>query len=69
MAGLSVYSSLERARLTAAKYPVRGRFIATVLVDDESPISVRKTLGAEHYSLSGEPAYFLAAVISVTPAE
>jgi hypothetical protein len=67
--GLSAYSTLARARVTAARYPVHGSFIAELLIEDDSPIAVKKTLGVEHYTLWGEPADFLRAVVSVAPAE
>lgn len=67
--GLSAYASLERARLTARKYPFHGRFIATLFIDTDSSISVRKTLGFEHYTLWGEPTALLDPVISVTSIE
>jgi hypothetical protein len=67
--GLSAYSSLERARAIAAKYPVHGRFVAKLVLEDDSAITVMKTLGAEHYTLWGEPEWFLKAVVSITSIE
>jgi hypothetical protein len=54
--------------VTAAKYPVHARFIAELQILEDAPNGVRKTLGAERYTLWCEPKQFLALVVSATAA-
>ena len=65
-AGVSVYDSTEAARTAAHEFPRLGRFIAAVLIEDDSAIRWERT-GATpgHHTLWGDPAMMLATVVRV----
>jgi hypothetical protein len=65
-AGVSVYNSLEAATRTANEYPKIGRFVAVLAIPEEGEIHWEQTTAEpSHYTLWGDPASLLAAVISV----
>jgi len=62
--GISAYDSLPAALFWAAERRYsQGRFIAAIVISDDSTIRYRQTTGAmEHYTLWGEPEAFMRCV-------
>jgi hypothetical protein len=61
-AGLSTFDSFETARAMAQRYPVLGRWIATLRLDSQR-IVARQTFGPGHYTVWGLPSALLDAVV------
>jgi hypothetical protein len=67
-AGLSTFDSFESARTMARRFPVLGRWIATLRLDSRR-IVVRQTFGPGHYTMWGLPSTLLDAVVVLQPVE
>ena len=69
--GLSAYSTVEQARITARLFPRLGRYIAILRVPERGVVRFEQTRDpAEgHFTLWGEPAGLLGLVINVVPVE
>ena len=69
--GLSAYSTVEQAQITARLFPRLGRYIAVLRVPEHGAVRFEQTRDpAEgHFTLWSEPADLLAVVINVVPVE
>lgn len=69
--GISAYSTIEQARITARLFPRLGRYIATLRVPEPGTIRFEQTRDPTegHFTLWGEPADLLARVVNVVPVE
>src|SRR6266511_3724066 len=67
--GLSVYRSMLAAEASAARVGWRnGRYLAEIVVEEDGPVTVEKTLrDPAHYTVWGAPATMLALVRRVIP--
>ena len=67
--GLSVHDNARTAVETALRFRQIGGYLAVVRVSVGGTTRLSKTLGAGHYTLWGDPAALLAAVVAVVPVE
>ena len=66
--GVSMFDTVERARMMARLYPRLGAFIARLEIETDDPhINSEKTLGPGHVTLRGAPETMLERVRSVQP--
>jgi hypothetical protein len=66
-AGISVFETIEQARLQAQKYPDLGSFIAEIEVPvDVEAVCERTTRTEGHWTIWASPVLLLQRVISVT---
>jgi hypothetical protein len=69
--GISMFTPLEIARERARRFRRIGRFLAEMMIPDNSPsIRYQRTFASEgHYTVWGDPDELLALVVSVVPVE
>ena len=68
--GISTFNTAQQAWRKAQAYPVLGRYLAAIILPDDGPVRIERTLGSRgHYTVWADPAYLLAQVASVEPAE
>jgi hypothetical protein len=70
--GVSVNATLQQARKRARQVPsLRGkRFIAVLVIPDDSPITFERTgRSPGHFTLWGDPDELLRCVVSILPVE
>lgn len=70
--GVSVMATLQQARRRARQVPsLRGkRFVAELVITDDSPIAWERTTKTPgHYTLWGDADVMLGCVVSVSPVE
>lgn len=67
--GVSVFATVEQARLNARSFPRLGTFIGVLDVPEGGPIRAERTGRAEgHWALWGEPTDLFACVLEIVPA-
>jgi hypothetical protein len=67
--GVSHHETRELAEFAGGESPWLGAFIATVVIASDAPIEYEQTYRPGHWTLWGDPADLLAAVVSVAPLE
>ena len=68
--GISTFNTEQQARRKAQAYPILGSYLATIVLPDDAPARVERTLGSRgHQTVWADPAYLLAHVMSIAPVE
>lgn len=66
-AGVSVFETLEQARLQARTYPQLGGFIAEIEIPLDAPVQCERTTRTEgHWTIWAPPQYLLERIVMVT---
>lgn len=68
--GISCWETLTQAREMARRFPSQGKFVAEIVLDEQTSLQYERTTASEgHWTVWGTPDAFMQSVRAVYPVE